>query len=399
MPPHYLFFTRDTLPQPAAHLIQTVQCANAAANLGYSTRLAYGDRGARAGLPWRWVNPQPRPVDDGFARFFNIQTQLELLPLAMPWPIDRVKHPLTSASTVACKYYWPRYLAAHTALVHTRDWNFAKAALQQRVPVVFECHHHLDKRFEPEMATHPLLQAVVTVVDTVKESIVRSGMAEKKVVTIPNGFNGQFLARYPVAAQGWRDRLLTPVFTHLVVYAGALHEFKGVDLLLAIAPQFPQVKFALAGGPGEQQRHYRQRITDLGLENVELLGFLAQQDLAPLLQAADTLAHPHGLGPAATFTSPLKLFDYLAAGTPVVATRIPSLDHWPLASHITAWCPPNQPQAFADSLRPVFTEHPRPAAGFAPNHSALQPHSWEARIETILGHVETQYHPPRAAPG
>jgi glycosyltransferase involved in cell wall biosynthesis len=211
-----------------------------------------------------------------------------------------------------------------------RTGDIAKAALQQRVPVVFECHHHLDKRFEPEMATHPLLQAVVTVVDTVKESIVRSGMAEKKVVTIPNGFNGQFLARHPVAAQGWRDRLLTPVFTRLVVYAGALHEFKGVDLLLAIAPQFPQVKFSLAGGPGEQQRHYRQRIIDLGLENVELLGFLEQQDLAHLLQAADALAHPHGLGSAATFTSPLKLFDYLAAGTPVVATRIPSLDHWPL---------------------------------------------------------------------
>ncbi|MBD2114491.1 MULTISPECIES: glycosyltransferase family 4 protein [Cyanophyceae] len=393
MPRPYLFFIRDTLPQPAAHLIQTVQCANAAANLGYPTQLAFVDRGSTAWQPWRWVNPQPQPVDDAFARFFNIQNRLELLPLAMPWPIDRVKHKLTNASTVACKYYWPRHLATRTALVHTRDWNFAKAALKQGVPVVFECHHHTEKPFEPEMATHPLLQVVVTVIDTVRESIVRNGVPEKKVITVPNGFNTQFLTRHPAAAQEWRDRLLTPPFTQLVVYAGALHEFKGVNLLLEIAPQFPQVKFALAGGPVDQQQHYCDRLANLGLENVDVLGFLAQQDLAHLLQAADALAHPHLLGKAATFTSPLKLFDYLASGTPVVATRIPSLENWPLAAQIADWCDPNQPPAFANSLRQVLTQHPRPAEGFAPNVDALRPYSWEVRTEKILSHVEARYHP------
>ncbi len=243
------------------------------------------------------------------------------------------------------------------------------------------------------MATHPLLQVVVTVIDTVRESIIRNGVPEKKVVTVPNGFNSQFLARHPQAAQGWRDRLLPPPFTQLVGYAGALHEFKGIDVLLEIAPQFPQVKFALAGGPIDQQQHYRDRIANLGLKNVDLLGFLAQQDLAHLLQAADALAHPHLLGQAATFTSPLKLFDYLASGTPVVATRIPSLENWPLAGQIAAWCDPNQPQAFADSLRQVLAQHLRPAEGFAPNVAALQPYSWEARAEKILSHVDARYHP------
>ncbi|HSM83648.1 MAG TPA: glycosyltransferase [Nodosilinea sp.] len=397
MPPHYLFFIRDTLPQPAAHLIQTVQCANAAASLGYPAQLAFVDRGGRAWQPWRWVQPRPQPVDGEFARFFNLpagaQNGLELLPLAMPWPIDRVRHRLTNASTVACKYYWPLHLAARTALVHTRDWNFAKAALKQGVPVVFECHHHPEKPFEPEMATHPLLQVVVTVIDTVKASIIRNGVPEKKVVTVPNGFNAGFLARHPAAAQGWRDRLLGQGFTQLVVYAGALHEFKGVDLLLEIAPRFPQVKFALAGGPAERQRHYCDRTTALGLTNVDVLGFLDQRDLAHLLQAADALAHPHLQGQAATFTSPLKLFDYLAAGPPVVASRIPSLANWPLAGQIAAWCDPNQPLAFADSLRQVLDHRPRPAAGFTPDHQVLRPYSWEARIETILAHVDAQYRP------
>jgi glycosyltransferase involved in cell wall biosynthesis len=384
---------RLPLPQPAAHLIQTVQCANAAANLGYPTRLAYVDRSPSAARPWRWVAPRSRPADPDFARFFNIQTRLELLPLAMPWPVDRLKSKLTNASTVACKYYWPMYLAPRTALVHTRDWNFAKAALKRGVPVVFECHHHPEKPFEPEMATHPLLQVVVTVIDTVRQSIIANGVPADKVVTIANGFNGQFLLRQPQAAAGWRDRLLTPPHTHLVVYAGALYDFKGVDLLLAIAPQFPQVKFALAGGPAEQQRHYGDRIAQLGLTNVELLGFVEQGDLAPLLQAADALAHPHRLGQAATFTSPLKLFDYLASGTPIVASRIPSLADWPLAPQIAAWCEPDAPEAFAAALHQVLRDRPRPAKGFAPDTAALRPYSWEARIEAILAHVDPGHRP------
>ncbi|NJL44600.1 MAG: glycosyltransferase [Leptolyngbyaceae cyanobacterium SM2_3_12] len=397
---HYLFFVRDTLPNPAAHLIQSVQCANAAANLGYPTWLAYIDRGHTAWQPWRWLYPQPRPVDDTFAHFFNIQNQLELLPLAMPWPIDRVPHKLTNASTVACKYYWPWHLAAQTALVHTRDWNFAKAALGQGVPVVYECHHHTEKPFEPEMAVHPLLQAVVTVIDTVRESIIHNGIPEKKVFTIPNAVNNQFLARHPAAANQWRERLLAGKYNKLVVYAGALHEFKGVDLLLGIADQFPEVKFVLAGGPEAQHNHYAQRVRELNLGNVELTGFLAQRDLAYLLQAADALAHPHLLGQAATFTSPLKLFDYLAAGPPIVATRIPSLEQWLLARWIAAWCEPNQPQAFAASLRQVLDSQTRPSAGFTPDLAAMGDFSWEARIQKILSLVEAQYRPePQPTPG
>lgn len=395
MPRHYLFFVRDRLPSSEAHLIQMVQCANAAANLGYATRLAYIDQGQTAWQPHRWINPPLQSVNENFARSFNLEPWLRLQPLAMPklppWLLPKLTHP----STLACKYYWPLYLRRRTALVHTRDWNFVKAALTSKIPVIYECDHFVGQPFDPVFAQHPLLQAVVTVVDTVKDNLLSQGMPPDKVLIAPNGFNRQFLARHPEAAAQWRQRLLTPTYEKLVVYSGALYPFKGVDLLLEIAPQFPKVKFAIAGGPPEQHSHYQQVIAKRQLTNVALLGALPQRDLAHLLQAADALAHPHRLGDAATFTSPMKLFDYLAAGTPVVATRIPSLAQWPLAAKIAAWCEPNQPQAFADSLRQVLAQRPRPAEGFMPDITTLASYSWEARIKTILAHVEAQYCPSK----
>ncbi|PSN17140.1 glycosyl transferase family 1 [filamentous cyanobacterium CCP5] len=389
----YLFFIREVLPQASAHSIQVVQCANAAAGLGYNTWLTYLDRSWTAANPSRWLNPiQPRPASPQFREFYNIQSDLRLIPLALPWPIDRVRHRLTNASTAVCKYYWPLFLRHQTGLVHTRDWNFVKAALQAGAPVIYECHHFLSHPYDPEVVNHPLLQVAVTVVDTVKANMIDNGMPPEKIMVLANGFNPQFLDRHPAAAV-WRHRLLGEDFQRLVVYAGALYPFKGIDLLLEAARALPRIKFAIAGGPVDQQHHYQAAVQRQGLSNVALLGFLPQKELAELLQAADVLAHPHLSGQAASFTSPLKLFDYLASGTPIVASRIPSLAGPDYAESISAWCQPDQVQSLVEGIQTLLSCHPRPDAGFQSPEQILQKYSWKARIQSILNRVEPPYRP------
>lgn len=395
-PDRYLFYVKEELPKPAAHLIQVVQCANAAANLGFPTWLAYPEWGRRAARPWRWWWPlRPQPASSAFRKFYNTESSLRLLPLAQPWPIGTLQHKLTSSSTAVCKYYWPLFLKHRTRLVHTRDWNFTKAAIQAGVPVVYECHHFLAKPYEAAIVHSPLLQVAVTVVDTVKTNMVQNGMPKEKIAVIPNGFNRQFLERHPAAAVEWRDRLLNHQFEQLVVYAGALYPFKGIDLLLAVAQFFPQVKFAIAGGPPTQQQHYQDQIRQRGLRNVTLLGFLAQQDLAALLQAADVLAHPHLSGEAASFTSPLKLFDYLASGTPIVASSIASLNNLQSETAIAAWCEPDSVDDFVHALRSNLQAYPWQAAGYPAGRDYVRQFSWEKRILQIMERVEPQFHPER----
>lgn len=393
----YLFFVREELPKPEAYLIQVIQCANAAANLGYSTWLAHLQRGLGAVNPWRWIMPlQPRSPNDRFAEFYNTQSQLQLLPLAMPWPIDHIQHKLTNASTVACKYYWPVFLRHSTRLVHTRDWNFVKAAIRAGRPVIYECHHFLKTPYDPEVVNSPLLQVAVTVIDTVKNNMLGNGMPEEKIMVIPNGFNRRFLERHLAAATGWRQRLLQGRYDQLVVYAGALYRFKGVDLLLDAAKKLPQVKFAIAGGPPERQRHYQDLIHHRQLDNVELLGFLAQKELAEVLQAANVLAHPHLSGDAAGFTSPLKLFDYMASGTPIAATAIPSLAGLQGSPAIAAWCPPDHVEAFVTALQNTLTAYSWRETGYSHGRDYVRQFSWENRISRILDRVEPQFRPPLA---
>jgi glycosyltransferase involved in cell wall biosynthesis len=390
---YYVFFTRSTLPSvDKAHLVHDVHSANAAANLGYPTVLVYLKDALSSYNPLDWIQPfHPKSPHPALVEFYNIQDRLKTVDLAMPWPFGKGKGgKWTSRSTLVSKYYFPIHIFAKTGILHTLDWNLVKVAIQHQIPVIYEREHFQSNPYDLEIVQSPYFQVAVTVADPIRQDMIKNGMPPDKIIQLPLGYNQAFLARHSAAAQ-WRQDLLGRSFRHLVVYSGGLYSFKGVDLLLEVAQSFPDVKFAFAGGDSAQVDQYRGKVRALGLQNAEFLGYLPHGRLPGLLQAADALAHPHLSGEASTFTSPLKLFDYLASGTPIVASRIAALENGPFDALIDAWCEPDQPQAFANGLRQILTTKPRPAQGFVRDPHTIRQFSWEARIEAILEHVDDSY--------
>ncbi len=391
---HYIFFTRNTLPQPRADLVQVANCANAAANLGYSTVLTYLSQQTNWRKPNAWISPfQPQSPESGLSKFYNLQAHLRVAALPIPWSLTRTQAGWANSSTIVCKYYLPVWMRAHTQLVHTRDWNFVKAAVANGIPAIYEHHHHEAKQFEPEIVHHPLFQVAVTVADPVRDSMIAHGMPPHKVVKLHNGFNQLFLKRQPNAAKAWRQKLLKSDLQKLVVYSGALHPFKGVDLLLEVAQALPDVQFALAGGDAAQVNAYRTLADQKQLRNVKFLGYVLHEQLASLLQAADVLAHPHCTGKAATFTSPLKFFDYMASGTPIVSSEIPPLMEFQPTGVVAGWCKPDSSVAFTETLLRVFASHPRKPDGYSNSMTFVQRFSWENRIAKILSYVDASLRP------
>jgi len=392
MSKYYVFFTRNILPQPnIASLVQVAHSANAAANLGYPAVLVYLRKGWSALNPVDLLFPfQPTKPDEKLAKIYNIQDKLKVADLPMPWPIDLWDNKWTSASTIVSKYYLPIHLLKSTKIVHSRDWNFVKAAVKNGIPAIYEQHHHEDKNFEPEIVRNPLFQIAVTVADTVRDSMILNGMPPEKVITLHNGFNHLFLARHTETAQNWRQQLLEDDRRHLAVYAGGLYQFKGVDMLVEVAKELPLVQFAIAGGDSSQVTAYQQLAKDKQVNNIKFLGYLPQNQLASLLQAADVLTHPHCLTEAATFTSPLKFFDYMASGTPIVATEIASLMEFKSGNIAATWCEPDNPHHFTQSIRDSLTKYPRKSEGYAETRNFVKQFSWENRIERILSYVDDQ---------
>ncbi len=391
---HYIFFIQEELPKPEAHLVQATNAANGAANLGYSTVLVYPQKGLRARNLVNLARPfQPQKTPEIIIKYYNLHDKLKVATLPMPWPIDHFHNKFTNSNTIAAKYYFPVHIFPTTKLVHSRNWNLVKAAIKNGVPAIYEHHHHEDKQFEPEIVNSPLLQIAVTVVDTIRETMIKNGMPPTKVIKLHNGFNRLFMLRQSEKAAEWREKLLTNGRSHLVVYAGALKQFKGIDVLIDVAEQMPDVQFICAGGKSTEVENYQQLAKAKQVNNIVFLGYILHEQLASLLQAADVLAHPHCSGNAATFTSPLKLFDYLASGNPIVATEISSLTEFKNTQAIAAWCEPDNPHKFAEALQWVLETYPRKVDGYPEIIEFVKQFSWENRAEKILSYVDESLRP------
>ena len=106
-------------------------------------------------------------------------------------------------------------------------------------------------------------------------------------------------------------------------YVGALARWVDSDLLAALAQLRPDWDFFLVG---EALDDSFDRLETARPTNVHLLGQRPYGSIPSILSAFDAGLIPFRLGPAGASASPIKLYEYLAAGLPVISTPIPECE-------------------------------------------------------------------------
>lgn len=173
----------------------------------------------------------------------------------------------------------------------------------------------------------------------------------------------------------------------VVAYAGHLYPWKGVDVLLDALPLVPDARARIIGGHAAEPdlARLQARARELGIaDRVEFTGFLPPGVIAAQLRAADALVLPNRATTiSARYTSPLKLFEYLAAGRPIVASDLPAIREILRDNENARLVPPDDPRALADALRAV-TLDPALAVRLARGaFDAAAEYSWDRRAERL----------------
>ncbi|BAU63137.1 putative glycosyl transferase, group 1 [Stanieria sp. NIES-3757] len=391
MSKYYIIYSHQISLQPnTAHEIHDVQCADAAANLGYPTVLVYPNQQQHNFNLFNFLFPfRPQIPSKEIVEFYDIQSNLETAPLPLPGQFLPLPDKLTHPSTIICKYYFPLHIFSKTKVLHTRDWNCAKAAVQNKIPTIYESHYFQSKPLETKIVNSPYFRIAVTQSELTRQSLIQAGVPEQKAIWLHNGFGQSFLTRQPAEAKAWRQQLLSENYQYLVVYSGALYRFKGIDLLIDVARLLPHIQFAITGGTDSQIQDYRQLAQEKQVNNINFLGWiLPRSRLVSLLQAADLLAHPHLSGKEADFTNPVKFFQYIASGTPMVVTEIPPLLPFKSSPLVATWCPPDDPGAFAQAIGQSLRNYPYQSEGYQTNIDFASQFTWENRTTKIMSYVD-----------
>jgi len=178
-----------------------------------------------------------------------------------------------------------------------------------------------------------------------------------------------------------------------IVYSGSFFAWKGVADLVQAAGELPGCHITLLGGNTAQVRREQERKPAAGAE-LDFRGHVPHREVARALQSACIAVLPNRDDPDSRFTSPIKLFEYMAAGCAIVATDLPALRDI-LPADAAVWARPGDARALADALRGLAADPARAQALGAQVRELARGLTWQARaekLEALLGSIQ----PPSA---
>ncbi len=366
---------QGSIPAQTANSIQNMKMAGAFAELG--NKVVVFAPGKNPELDW------PR-----IANHYGLSQELEIqwiksLPLLRRY--DFAWHAVRAAQR------WD------VELVYTRLPQAAALAAVREVSTIFELHDL------PSGTMGPWLLRQFLGANGAKRLVVNTHHLEQKirnryrfpdregfVMLAPNGVNLQRYKILPAPTEARKRLGLPEGFT--AGYTGHLYEGRGIELILDLAYRLPKVRFLLVGGRAEDLAVRKAQARELG--NVQFVGFVPNAEL-PLYQAAcDVFLMPHGQKVAgssgadiAEFTNPLKMFEYLACGRPILASDLPILREV-LHEENANLLPIGDVPAWVEALNALMESATRRAELSAAGKRTAAQFSWESRASRILQGIE-----------
>jgi glycosyltransferase involved in cell wall biosynthesis len=400
-----LYLGSTDLPQPKARAIQIVHTCHALARAGADVTLIAGRRGhlgEGAALHGYGLRPHPR------LRLIRVPIA-RIPPTAPPRILSWFTRVWQASYLTGLATVLPRELATRRPdVIFVRDLRTARLAAGPARAIgarlLFEVHGlpSFEVAQRAGRATLPSSEAgrlraleqdvfdradsIVTITECARQLLIESyGVHPERVHTVADG------TTVPPSSIARPSASVPPA----VYYVGQLYPWKGAGLVVDAAARVPEARFVIVGGMPNGQRGdpdvdaLARQARDVGAaDRVELRGYLPYHRVAEELRHASVALLPLPDEPVARyFTSPLKLFDYMAAGVPIVASDLPALREVLRDGENGLLAEAGNADAFAAAIRRFLTD---PALADRIGRQAradVERYSWDARAAALLDFI------------
>jgi len=282
-------------------------------------------------------------------------------------------------------------------LVYVRSPLLLKTLVRTGLPVAIELHdlpNHGRKRFVNLCND---VARVVCLTQPMREELLSWGVEESKVLVEGDGVDLSRFLSIPSQSEMRKRWDLPPEFP-VIGYVGSLVTRntieKGIpDLIeaLSLLKERGEIVYGwIVGGPDLWVDRYRKFARSFSLTGAELrfTGRIPAADVPAALAACSILAYPAPASDHPYFrrdTSPLKLFEYLATGKPIVCADIPPIRD-AVDEQSVVFCEPGNAQSMADAIEVALKEG-EDEGRKARRAELARWYSWENRMRRILESV------------
>jgi glycosyltransferase involved in cell wall biosynthesis len=357
------------VPSETANSIQMMKAVHALAQLGYEVTLL---------VP---TSNQKSSIED-LQSFYGLST---------PFKIEH----LSSASRR--RFFWSAVRRAANLqpdLVYTWVPQSAVYALLHRLPVIIELHDLPSGAVGPWwhrlflwIPGRKRMMVITHALEDTLDHRYGKHLVPEDMILAPNGIEPERFENLPAPQLARHQLGLVDALT--IACTGHLYAGRGVEIFIELARVIPEAQFVWAGGKPEDVAAWREQTANL--RNVTFTGFIPN-DRLPLYQAAaDILLMPYGKfigissggGNSAAISSPLKMFEYLAAGRAIVASDLPVFREV-LNERNAVFCPPDDVPAWIAAVRNLLNNPARRDALAVQAKNDSRRYSWTERAKRGL---------------
>jgi glycosyltransferase involved in cell wall biosynthesis len=371
---HKLYYiARSRIPSARANCVQALKmCAGFAARLPVEMIAPYHPEDARQRDSLR--------SDFTLARPFDVTW--------LPFPHWGERFAVRGYALAAALYVRAR----RGSMVYSREPWSAYWLARAGKRVGFEAHYlEEDRRYpvwEPltkDPSLSPALRGIFCISKSLIADYAAAGARRELLRWAPDGVDLQRFES-PADKAAARSRLGLPASETIVCHSGHLYPGRGIEETVEALCALPGTLLLLVGGNPEDVERIRTFAADRGVQDrVHLKGMVPNGEVPIYLWAADALVMPYtSRTPTVRAMSPLKMFEYMAAGRPIVAADFPVVREVLRDGENALLVTPDSAEALAAGIRralaePVLAERIANQAG-----RDVREYTWERRAQKIL---------------
>lgn len=375
------YCTNVRLPSERAHSHQIAQVCDALSRLGHDVTLF---------APFR-----KNIVTDDYWTYYHAERNVKLRHLGHFDPIHSRLLPgvlgLLTLNALLRKALKKELMHTQFDLLYTRSAALLRPLLNAGLPVILELHQLPRRNKRAFVKQCNQCRVVACLTSPMRDALVEWGVSADRVIVAGDAVDLSRFAALP-SREAARQQLKIQTERMIVGYVGRLKTLgmeKGVGSLLdALKFLHDSHEFfgLVVGGPKSDQQEYEAVASSFGLGATDVLftGEVPPHDVPTALAACDIFVMPFPDVPHYRFNmSPLKMFEYMAAGRPIITSDLPTVRDV-LSDETAVFCKPGDTASLVLALHWI-KEHPQEALDRAAKAQELvKTHTWEERMKRIL---------------
>lgn len=222
-----------------------------------------------------------------------------------------------------------------------------------------------------------------------KELTEKFNIPENKVFYFPDGVD---LKKFDISLTKEEARSKTGLALDkkIVLYVGHLYDWKGTQVLADASKYLnKETLVVFVGGTVKDIENFKQKNKEF--ENVIIVGHKSHSEVVYWQKSADVLVLPNSAKSNISmyYTSPMKLFEYMAVKRPIVASDLPSFRDV-LNENNSVLVEPDNPQKLAEGINSVLRDKLLSEQIANQSFGDVQEYTWKNRAEKIISFIKSE---------